>query len=424
MFRKTFILLLLLASTSLAFDDPPVPPPKAEGQQWSIAILPDPQGYNQTYDMGGKFEGRGYQYKDRFPAQVRWIVENREKFNIRFAVEVGDSVQNFGYDEKLAEAEPGSNNHKRRGEWLNAVAGINLFHTDGDPEEPALIPFAVAIGNHDYTNNNKGDLTSTEYERFFGPGRFNDADGRVKKPFADWYLGNDRGWKYELNGKVVATGAGRNSAQIFEAAGRKFLHLTLECAVTDEGIAWAKMMLARHPDLPTIISTHSFIDGIGKILTPDRMGRKVGGPNPTNDTQQIFDKLIRENDRIFLVLCGHMWLQEHVVMTNAKGHPVHVMEQCYHLMRNGGRIDVTENPGDWIYKGESDKDRNGSGWMTLLMFDPDAKTITRYTYSPVLGAWAADRAAQPPPTSYPTGDDVVERFEFDFEGRFGRMEQD
>ena len=193
--------------------------------------------------------------------------------------------------------------------------------------------------------------------------------------------------------------------------------------MTDEGIAWATMMLAKYPGIPTIVTTHAFIDGVGKILAAPRMGRKRGGRNPTNDAQQIFDKLIKDNDRIFLVLCGHMWLQEHVVMTNAKGHPVHVLEQCYHLNKVGGRIDVTENPGDWIYKGESDKDRNGSGWMTLLMFDPDAKTITRYTCSPVLGAWAVDSAPDYDGRSFPKGDDVVERFEFDFDARFGRAEK-
>ncbi|MFB3894398.1 MAG: hypothetical protein ACE15C_20540 [Phycisphaerae bacterium] len=405
------------ALTARAGDSPAVPPPRAAGNQWSIALLPDPQGYNQTYDLGG-WKGRGYQYKDRFPKQIEWIVSNIQTYNVRFAVELGDSVQDYGFDPAKAATQPAGRDAKVRGEWLNAQAGIDLFHKDGDSQRAAVVPYAVVIGNHDYHTNSQGDLASQEYELFFGPGRWKTAEGKVKPAFADWFVGDDRGWRYEAGGQLKATGSGRNSCQVFTAAGRTFLHLTLECGATDQAIAWARSMLADHPGKPTIISIHGFIDGGGKILAAERMGRQVKGPNPTNDGQQIFDKLIKDNDQIFLVFCGHMWSQKRVDLSNAKGNSVHVLEQCYHLDKAGGRIDTDEDPGDWIYKGPNDRDRNGSGWMTLLVFDPDRKTITRYTYSPVLGAWATSKPADYDGRSFPKGD-VIDRFEFDFDARFG-----
>jgi len=105
--------VLLVAAVFVRADDPPVPPAPARGNQWSLAILPDSQAYNQTYDLG-RWKGRGYQYKDRWPKQIDWIVANRKVYNIRFAVSVGDHVQNFGFDPA---AEP-EERQKAARQWL------------------------------------------------------------------------------------------------------------------------------------------------------------------------------------------------------------------------------------------------------------------------------------------------------------------
>ena len=398
--------------------DPSVPPPKATGKQWSLAMLPDSQGYNQTYDMGGAFKGRGFQYANRWLKQIEWIVKNRDVYNIRFASSVGDHVQNNGFDPDRIEADPNCADAKRRQEWLNVLAGVNRFHTDHDPDKPALLPYALAIGNHDFHSSAKGDMTSTEYEQFLGPGRFRDRDGKIKPGVADFYKGDDRGWEYRPNGRHVATGVGRNSYQVFTGGGRKHLHLNLECGVTDAAIAWAKEIIAAKPVLPIILTTHSFLDGGGQLRGRDGMGRVVNGPNPTNGAQEVFDKLVKDEDRIFLILCGHTFFKKHIAMKNAKGNHVHVELMCLHLNAGGGRIDPAELPPESPFRGEMDKDRNGSGWLGLMIFDPDAKKIRWFTYSPVIGAWATDRTIEQKSTTFPMGEDVVEEFDFDFDARF------
>ena len=414
------LMLLALATSAACADDPPVPPPKASGNQWSLVVLPDSQGYNQTYDLGGKFKGRGFQYKDRWPKQIEWIVKNRDLYNIRFAASVGDHVQNFGFAPAKADADPNSADAKRRQEWLNVVAGINLFHKDADPDKPALVPYALAIGNHDYHSSDRSSLDSREYKRFLGPRRFRDKDGQIKAGVDAWYKGDDLGWEYRKDGKVAATGAGRNSWQIFPGGGRTWLHLTLECGATDGGIAWAQEVIAANPGPPIILTTHAFIDGGGKLLSRDRMGRQVQGPNPTNEAQSIFAKLVKDEPRIFLILCGHMFFKKHIVMKNAKGGDVHVMEACFHLNVVGGRIDPAELPPTSPWKGEMDKDRNGSGWLGLIVFDPDAKKIRWFTYSPLIDVWAVDRSgADYKGSTFPVGEDVVEEFVVDFDDRFG-----
>ncbi|MBC8877320.1 MAG: hypothetical protein H8E44_48445 [Planctomycetes bacterium] len=43
------------------------------------------------------------------------------------------------------------------------------------------------------------------------------------------------------------------------------------------------------------------------------------------------------------------------------------------------------------YDGLDETTRNGSGWLTMFVFDEAKKTITRFTFSPLLGVWATDR---------------------------------
>ena len=429
------ILLVVLAARPARAADTIAPPPPAKGDQFSIAVLPDPQAYTQSYDITKgreRWGGKGYQYKDRLDQQVQWIVDNRVKYNIRFAVSVGDNVQHFGYNAKKAR-NPRSYDAKVRGEWLNAQRSFNLFHKDADPTKPAALPYAIACGNHDYHFAGRGSLDSREYDRFFGPGRWRDAKGDVRAAFAGWYKGDDKGWVYRVNRGIAATGVGRNSCQTFTAGGRTFLHLTLECGATDQAIAWARTVLKQNPGKPTILTTHAFISGGGKWLTAERMGRNVkGGRNPTNSARGVWDKLIKDNDQIFLILCGHTWSQKHVVARNAAGHDVHIMEACYHLNYAGGRIKISQKPADgWAYEGKTDDfDRNGSGWMRLMLFDPAKGRIAAYTYSPTLGLWAANRKPDDRTRpdgqdgvwwnrTFPVGDDVVDQFKFDFRARFG-----
>jgi len=410
------VLVMLLGVRVWAAD--PVPPPKMDGGQWSLVVIPDPQAYTENYDS--KLKGRGHMYEGRFDKQTEWIAASVKAWNIRSVVDLGDNVQNFA---------------RQPGEWALAMRAMDRLHVDGDPDKAAVVPYGVCIGNHDYDSSTKSDLKSTMFEKNLGPGWFRDAQGQVKEAIRAWFGGDDLGWEW-AGPRGPVKGVGRNSWQWFEAGGRKYLHLTLETAVTDQGIAWAKEVLKAHGGWPTIVSTHAMIDG-GKAAgwrLGARMGREVkGGPNPTNDAPMIMGKLLKDNDQIFLVLCGHMYLQGHRVEKNAKGNDVHILEQCYHLDYGGGRVCRRDAPrGGWPsgYDGPDDTTRNGSGWLTVFVFDEAKKTITRFTYSPLLGVWATDRKGDDRTTkdgqdgvwwnrSYPTGDDVIEGIPFDFTARFG-----
>ncbi len=335
---------LTLAPTRAA--EPPAPPAV---KPFTVALLPDPQGYTEFYPK-------------RFTQQTQWLVDHRRERNIVFVSMLGDIVQNFS---------------KRKNEWRAATQAMNLLHKDGDPAKEVLIPYGMAIGNHDYdrkqwirgTKKANIVLGAKTWLKHFGPIRFRD------KGFG-WYGGDDLGFRHE-----GAVGVGLNTYQYFRGGGRTFLHICLELGGPEGGIAWIESLLAmeKHRQMPTIISTHAYMDGAGTKLSKDRMWRRDVG----NTGQAIWERLFSKHRQIFMVVCGHTGIQQYLVEKNAFGQDVHTIMVCYTAKRIPG-----------------DKHRNGAGWMNLLEFQPAQKRIHFRTYSPTLDKWATNRGGEPK-TAYP-----------------------
>ena len=384
------------AESNIAGD--PAPPTLVNGNKFSFVIIPDTQAYSEDYSLSPTSTSVGNRYAQRFYDQTTWIVNHRAAYKISFVSHVGDLVQNF--------------NHNNASEWNVARTAMNMLHPGNNPQNFPFVPYAVSLGNHDFDSQTQGNLASTKFVSEYGPNHFKNAQGQ----FHSFYKGSDLGWKYIVNNTVKEKGKGNNSYQQFNAGAYSFLHITLQCAPTNGSIAWAQTIINAHPRMRTILSTHAFILGGGTLsnfpgdfVPAGIMGRYW--PNLTNDAAAIWDKFIRNNDQIFMVLCGHTYEQEHIILQNDADHSVLVYEACFHLDSHGGRITRADQQGTtWLYTGPDDDDRNGSGWLGLLVFDPDASAVTWYTYSPTLDVWGKDIAPSAYPagmTTYPWGHDVI-----------------
>src|SRR5688572_2557303 len=160
---------------SLVATKPDAPDPAS----FTVLMMPDTQFYSQSYPH-------------IYDAQVDWVVANRQNHNIAFLTHVGDVVQN------------GS----QAIEWQRADAAMDQL--DG------VMPYSVAIGNHDYapTDTRSG---SANFVQYFGSARY---AGR------SWYGGSS---------------ADRlNHYQIFTAGPWQFLHITVEWEARDRALAWAQ----------------------------------------------------------------------------------------------------------------------------------------------------------------------------------------
>jgi hypothetical protein len=283
----------------------------------------------------------------------------------------------------------------------------------------------VAPGNHDYdamwsdaryppvSDARQIDMTAKtlgmlhvggldNFRTVFGP----------KKPFfagKSWYVANFSG--------------GANSAQTFSAGGYTFLHLALEMSPPDPVLAWAASVIAKHPGLPTIVTTHDYLNVKGERRANPIID--LAAVDPThNSAEDLWKKFLAAHDEIFLVLCGH----EHGVATrtdrNAKGHTVLQLLADYQD-RGQSALDA----GAPRVRGEPTP--IGDGWLRVLTFDTAAATPTLRVraYSPHYHAFAdelAGYAAWYKPHEAPDLDDsaFVAKDAFsvtfdDFRARFG-----
>lgn len=292
-------------------------------EPFTIVALPDTQRYTDDPEN-----------TPLFVAQTQWIrerVARDEDPPIVFVTHLGDVVQRGYRDAHFERAERA----------LRRLEGV--------------VPWSVLPGNHDYAWTGVKASGLGKYLERYGADRFD------RQP---WF--------------VEADPSGANTCQIFEAGGRRFLHLALEWRPDTNvlghsirkpsPIAWARQMLRKHPGLPVIVSTHAYVDDFP--------------PGRSETGEELWEDLIERNDRIFLVLNGHYHSPEaaghngeyHQISLNRAGRPVLEMLQNF-----------------------QDAPRGGNGWLRLITFDESAGEIRVQTYSPALDAFQTETLSQAGP---------------------------
>ncbi len=265
---------------------------------FSIILLPDTQFYSEKFPS-------------TYVNQTEWIKKSAKKENIKFVVHLGDIVQNS----TVKEFEVADKAHK----VLDDV-----------------VPYSMVPGNHDMLPKvNKRLVRNTaNYNKFFPPSRYKD-----KK----WYGGH----KGEKND---------NNYCFFESHGMKFMVVSLEFAARDETIGWARNIISEHKDRKVIIATHCYMRPNGREKTSPRSYGIEG-----NSGEELWHKLVKKHDNIFMVVCGHVLGVGLQKSKNEFGHEVIEMLADYQGHPNGG-----------------------NGWLRKLRFAPKENKIYVETYSTTL----------------------------------------
>jgi len=293
----------------------PAPPAAAKISSFALAVMPDTQFYAR-YATAAESD----QYDKRFgsapfAAQTKWIAANAKALNIPFTIHLGDVVDQV----------------TKPDQWKVADAAMKVL-------EDAKLPYSVLAGNHDV-------LWDVDYA--LNPTDGTDA-GRdpAKEPYLQWF-GAERAKKQATFGARDASGF--HEYHVFEAQGQKFMVLSLSWRISDAGIAWARQVIAKNPTLPVILVNH-------QLLNIDADGTS---PLETEYGKMIWEKLIRDNDQIFMTLNGHHHGAAHLTKTNDFGHKVEEMVVDYQMAYQGG-----------------------NGLMRLYEFDLTNKQITVLSFSP------------------------------------------
>lgn len=360
--------IALMAMPALAGDD-----------SFTIAVIPDTQNYlDYTHQ---KNEGFPFDASEMFLDQMRYIADNVEGGggDIAFVTSLGDVWQH----QTLA-IDP---DHAKRGfkRFPNPMMDTRFAPTDkvrtfempmahqGFQMLKGKVPFSVVPGNHDHdamwtaASPSSADRPETGTRRSLGilhaggVNNFNAVFGAQSEFFKDkdWYVDSFNG--------------GANSAQVFEAGGYRFLHIGLQFDPPHGALTWAAKLIEQYPGLPTIISTHDYLDTKGRRRAKPSIDNAALDADD-NNPQMIWDKLVSQHDQIFMVLCGHQHAQAYRADYNRFGHRVYQLLSDYQsrnqtLKDAGGKPERLSGVGD--------------GWMRLMAFDmaQSTPTVSVRTYS-------------------------------------------
>jgi hypothetical protein len=311
---------------------PGLAPPVAGA--WTLVVLPDTQRYT---DVRTEPELR------IFRCITQWIADNREGRNIRLVVHEGDVT--------------GGNTPAT---WQVASEAMAIL-------DKAAIPYALTTGNHDY------DQWQPE---------FRDSPGRAT--LLNDYFPVSRYAAMPTHGGTCELDRTENQYHLLSVGGRDYLILVLEWGPRNETLAWADKVLTQHAGRTALIVTHAYTYSDGTRYDWAAKGTRQDcnphcpfyglsaphdGTGNVNDGQQLWDKLVSRHANVCLVLSGHVsWAGARQVAVGRHGQTVHEMVAAYH--------DPPE------------------GYIRLLEFLPDGRTIQVRTYSPKLDRHMTDEAQQ------------------------------
>ncbi len=334
-----------------AYEEPAI---QQEGG-WTLVLVPDPQAYTRY--------SRNHGILDLMTA---WIAENVKKLNVKQVVCVGDLVESNNLqfpDGRFA-------NQTSKQMW--ECSSRSFGRLDG------VVPYLLCTGNHDYGSyvypdgNHYGTRSSLNRETQFNSYFPIDRNPALKDVLFETFE-NAFGYK-----------SLENAAYRFEGTdGQKIVVVVLEFAPRDEALAWAKGVFERpeNADAFGIVVAHSYMTpytrDAARIAKENYGLNKEGG----NAGEGVWEKLVYPTANVRMVLCGHVSTADDMdgctgyrVDANAAGKPV------YQLV-----CDMQAMGGGWEGNG-------GDGWLQLLEFSKDMKTIKVRTFSPLFAISPVTRA--------------------------------
>ena len=287
---------------------------------WTLVVLPDTQVYSAVYP-------------ELFKDQIRWILANRNRRNIKYVLHLGDVTNNNLPDQ-----------------WANAQAALSML--DG------IVPYAFVPGNHDYGLNGGTADRTTYLNDYF--------------PFATYA-------PWPTLGGVMEPNKMDNSYHLFSAGGVDWLVLALEFGPRNSVVTWANSIVNTYPNRKAILITHAYLynddtrydwpaKGPSQSWNPYAYNT-ASDPDGTNDGEDLWRKLVQIHPNFVFTINGHVLNDGlgRLSSSNNFGNVVHQMLVNYQI-----------NP------------LGGEAVLRLLEFLPDGKTVQVKSFSPLYGTYKTD----------------------------------
>lgn len=277
-----------------------------------------------------------------FMRQTEWLARNKQTQNILFVLHEGDIVNN--------------NTHP---EWMNARRAIDVLLHAG-------LPYVLAPGNHDMGDGGSANTRRSHFSDYFS--RY---DLRLAKASGTFEPGRiDNHW------------------QSFDTPWGPFLVVSLEFGPRDAAVDWAATVVQAHPDHRVLLLTHAYLysdgtrydwaaKGDSQRWNPHSYGI-AGQEGGVNDGEQLWQKLVRPHPNLVMTLNGHVLNSgtAHLCSTREGGPAVHQVLANYQQGIDNARP------------------FGGGGFLRLMRFQPDGRTVEVLTYSPWFDESMTDPAHQ------------------------------
>lgn len=227
-------------------------------------------------------------------------------------------------------------------EWKASREAFSILDRAG-------VPYAVNFGNHDYYKR-KGDDPNRSC---LGSKYFTATDFR----------------KWPTFGGLLEENMMDNSYHLFEVNGTRFIIISLQWSPPDEAVVWADKVLRDFPDRKAIFVTHGYLYHDDTRYDRKKKSALQRWQPRRNDGEELWAKLLKKHPNVFLVLCGHVLEdgQGRLTSTGDHGNKVHQILCNYQMLPEGG-----------------------SGFLRVMEFLPDGKTIHCKSYSPSRDEYKTD----------------------------------
>jgi hypothetical protein len=316
---------------------------------WTLVFIPDVQNYSK--------------YTRNQPIldlMLAWIEDNIDSLHIKLVMCPGDLVE---YNDRIVDTDDG--NVPADDQWKYISGAFDRFN--------GKVPYIISTGNHDYTYSHDGKKLYSQYRNYFTV----DRNNLTKKYLCQTACSPDGYMSIE------------NAAfEMKMPDGKNYLFLSLEYAPRDTIVEWANKLVK----LPTykkdriVLLTHSYMKEKDNALITSKYGmgsdpyvinNHLNGWNfplkDANSGQDLWNKLIKPNN-IELVLCGHSFGRGYRKDLNSTGKTVHQILFDTQAVGGGHR-----------------NGNGGDGWIRILEFFPDGKTVKIKTFSPLFACSPSTR---------------------------------
>ncbi|SHJ00324.1 Calcineurin-like phosphoesterase [Arenibacter nanhaiticus] len=314
------------------------PPKLSHPDSWSVILLPDTQTYAKFKRNQGILE-----------VMTGWIRENIAPLNIEMVLCTGDLVE----QNELLVPDHINGNEPSRNQWQAVSRAFEKL--DGH------VPYILAAGNHDFGYKNI-ENRSSNYDEFF-PAHRNVLNHKGLRAAA-----------YNVHGKPTLENA---TFELTTPNQRKYLFLNLEFAPRDTILQWAMKEVDkdRYKDHRVIVLTHSYLNEKNEHIESENYPIKDG-----NYGKAIWENLVAPSKNIQMVISGHIGTPD-----NFKAHT------AFKTDINAGGKKVSQITFNAQAMGGGWHGNGGDGWLRILEFLPDGKTVKVITFSPYFAISPATR---------------------------------